>query len=558
MIGMIRDVTERKQSEDALRKSEERLHLAQTVAGMGVWELELKSGAFTMDDAMCHLMGLVPGQDNHDIEAGIARVHPDDRESMRTAQQNALQGHPRTHSTYRVVHPGGEVRYLETLAKLFHHAEGSDARLIGSTRDITERRLAEQQIEASRAELLASNLQLENMVIQLRQMAVKAEAGNQSKREFLTNMSHELRTPLNGVIGMAQMLRETALSQEQDSFAEIIYQSGNSLLGLIDDVLSFSRIEDDTLQLEFVEFSLQELVDQVTGQLGSTLSQKNLVLRTSLAPEAPTRLLADSARIQQVLRNLLDNAVKFTPAGEVALSIDCQVLTAGQVRLLFEVRDTGIGIVPEQLEHIFRPFTQADGSLTRRFGGTGLGLSIASQLIELMGGQLSCDSQPGKGSVFSFSLELKLPAQKASDPTMKSSDRGPEAHTSNGPHILLVEDNELNQAVAEAMLARSGCAVDIAADGSEALRALRKKVYDLVLMDCQMPVMDGYEATRQIRNGDGISVPAIPIIAVTAHVLEEDREKCLASGMNDYLAKPFSPEDLAGVLTRWLPKASRN
>lgn len=399
-------------------------------------------------------------------------------------------------------------------------------------------------LQNSQAELQSNNLVLASMVDQLQELVIQADSANQVKREFLNNMSHELRTPLHGVIAMSHLLLEDQLSQQQRSYLEVVSQSGKSLLGLIDNLFDFSRLTQHQLELSKQEFRLSEFAEQLQALISPRAQAQGLSFVLSVDPRLPQDCLGDPLRLKQILINLLGNAIKFTPSGEVQQRI---LLEAdGLVR--FEVQDTGIGISGKEFETIFSPFTQANGSLTRQYGGTGLGLTIANQLIERMGGRLLCKSEPDKGSLFSFTLELLKQA-----PEPEPAPHEPASGQVRTGHILLVEDNPINQAVAEAILKKQGYVTAIAPDGLEALKILSQAPFDLVLMDCQMPVMDGYEATENIRQGQqGILNPDIPIIALTAHTQEGDREKCLAAGMNDYLGKPFTHQELEAMLKKWL------
>lgn len=419
-------------------------------------------------------------------------------------------------------------------------------RLIATGDPVEEKlRLANLRLEESARELRKKNEELALALAAAREAA-------EIRTRFLAAMSHEIRTPMTGVLGMTELLLCTPLNPEQRHYAETIKESAESLLRIVNDILDLSKIEAGKLEIESVVFDLRVTLRAVTTILLPQAHAKGLRLITEVAEDVPQWLSGDPGRLRQVLLNIAGNAVKFTEQGEVRLSAEVADSEGERIRIRFRVEDTGIGIAPEQIDAIFEEFVQVDSSAARRFGGTGLGLSIAKRLVEMMGGEIGCSSRLGEGSVFWFAVPFRTAPAVPPENVVRT---GLEAGGGRRLRVLVVEDNPVNRTIAVRLLAREGCQVDAVESGQEAVEACAGADYDLVLMDVNMPGVDGYEATRRIRRLEGAGRHT-PIVAVTASAMQGDRDRCLECGMDDYVAKPFSAGRLRELLETWAPRSA--
>jgi len=530
--GYLRNITERKRAEEVLRQSEEKYRSLVSNIPDVVWTLDAnlqfafispnieRTSGFSLEEI---------GQ--HGANLFLDCIHPEDVGMVREALQALMTRGEPYDVECRARRKDGEWIWVHDRA-VATYEKGGVRYADGLLSDITERKRAERDSqEAKKA----------------------AEAANRAKSEFLANISHEIRTPMNGILGMTELALDTDLTPEQREYLGMVKASANSLLTVIDDILDFSKIEAGKLDVESIDFGLRHELDQTVKTLAVRAGQKGLELRWDVRPEVPEALLGDPGRLRQILVNLVGNAIKFTPRGSVTVDVELESEVSDDIRLRFSVADTGIGIAPERREAIFHPFAQADNSTTRRFGGTGLGLTIAQKLAELMGGRIEVESEPGRGSTFRCTLSFGR-GNGENPPPVRPQDAGvgplpPARHS--GIRILVVEDNPINQTIAARLLEKQGYQVEVAGSGREAVEKFRHNGFQAVLMDVQMPDMDGFEATAAIREIEKAGGRRVPVIAMTAHALKGDRERCLASDMDGYVSKPLRTGELLRALEQF-------
>jgi len=553
---MANDITERVESRNRLeslvasRTAELQKSLAQwrglvEALPQFVWLLNAEGSTDYISDTWPEYTG-VPKEDL--LGSGwLKTVHPEDIPRIEACEQ--LWAHQEPYDIeYRIRSKEGAYRWVLSRGRPVREVEGGPiTQWLRTTTDIDDQKRSAERLEKAVAERTAA----------LREACERAESGTRAKSEFLAVMSHELRTPLNGVIGMAHLMEDSPLTREQQEYLDIIQSSGQALLNLINDLLDLSKMEAGRMTLENTEFRLKTVVEECIGLVSLAAAAKGLQLSLEVRPNVPVTVIGDAGRLRQILLNLLSNAVKFTERGSVRVAVTLEAARGQVVTLRLAVRDTGIGLSAEQQATLFQAFSQADTSTTRRFGGTGLGLCIAKRLVELMGGTIGVSSQLGEGAT--FWLNLCLEPGKAAEPSNANENEALlNLFAGTNARILVADDNVSNQQVAVGIVRKMGLSADSVADGREALEALARIPYDLVLMDVHMPEMDGLEATIRIRQAGMLRAGSdrLPVIAMTASAMQGDRDKCFAAGMDDFISKPVMPRTLADVLEKWLPRGN--
>lgn len=550
-IGLAINISDRKKIEQKLKSNEERFRILAESTTIIPWEADAKTFQFTYVGPQAEAILGYPVEEWYTQDFWPNHIHAEDREKALDYCVKCFKSLSNYDFEYRMVAKNGDIFWFHDIVTV-ETKNNVPISLRGYLIDITTRKVAEEKIQKMNYEL---ELRVEERTSELKAInrelekaKVAAEQSKIAKELFLASMSHEIRTPLNAIIGFQQLLKETSLNEEQKEYVESIDFAGRNLLVIINDILDLSKIESGKFEFDEVEFNVSDVINSVIELISHRAKEKHLKVYFSHDSMIPNKLYGDSTRLSQVLLNLLGNAVKFTEKGEVHIRTNVVEETKEYVLCEFKVEDTGIGIPKEKLVSIFDSFSQENAATTRKYGGTGLGLTISKKLVEMQGGEISVESEKNKGSVFTVRLKLNKNSSRKDFQSVKEKSNGHSDLSDKVLDILLAEDVVLNQRLVVKIMERWGHNLDIAENGKVAVDMILQKDYDLVLMDIQMPVMDGYHAAETIRGLSNTKKQKIPIIALTAHASHAEAEKCINLGMNAYLAKPFNQQSLQAII----------
>jgi PAS domain S-box-containing protein len=557
-----RDLTERRRAEEDLRKREVLLKEAQRIANVGSWEWDVKNNTITWSDEMFTIFDIQKENFDPSFEGYLERLDPARRANIEKLIQDAMTTGRDFAFEHTVKQRNGSVKYVQGRGRVILDENGKPLKMTGTAQDITDRKKIEEELIAHQADLESHvrerTAELHEALEREKQAKKAAQAATQAKMQFLANMSHEIRTPMNAILGFTELLNGDNLNADQKDFLARVQANGIQLLQIIDDILDLSKFEAGKVPLNKEDFSLSDLLEEAVASIAPLADKKGLSVDIVKSPMTPAMIYSDSMRVKQILNNLLSNAIKFSDKGRIRVSTD--VVSGRQDRSLLSisVEDSGIGISPENQRKLFQPFMQADGSIARKFGGTGLGLTLSRHIAQALGGDLVLKSSvPGMGSCFQFTMALEKIASTApeslSAPVVRIAPPTPsldDLKLSRTVHILLAEDSPENDFLVRRYLKHDEIQIDSARNGFEALDLASKKNYDLVLMDLQMPELDGLEATRRLRE-QGFKNP---IIAWTAHAFREDKERSLSAGCSGYLSKPVNRGELVKMIKNSLER----
>ena len=521
-----------------LEASENRFQLVVKGTKDGIWDWEdVENDRQYWSPQFYNLLGYENEELKPQQSTFISLIHPDDVKAV----ERAFNSHTYKGRTFDVEHrmqnKNGKFSWFQLRGIIIVDQKTGKKRMTGSISDISDRKNTEKKLQRAKEE---------------------AESATRMKSDFLATMSHEIRTPMNGIIGITELVLDTRLTKQQKGYLDNILYSAENLLEILNDILDFSKIEAGKMEIELHPFNLKRATQEVVDLLLPKAQQKNLKLILDFKKNAQEFINSDSMRIRQILHNFVGNAIKFTEKGQITITVENQLkvkVPEGKTMLLISVADTGVGLTKEQRRAIFNKFVQADSSTTRKFGGTGLGLAICQMLVAMLGGEIGVESQPGKGSIFSFSILVDIASKDSIKDKAINAENDSLDHGVTTPiNVLMAEDNRINAEFAKEMLEKLKCNITVVRHGKEAYEILQNnREFDLIFMDCQMPIMDGFEATKKVREYERQKqLKRIPIVALTANAMKGDRERCIEAGMDDYLSKPVRQKDFAGMIRKWL------